>query len=401
MRKYAHPWDHEGMPRVNERTNRDGTVTYFVRTRRADGKQTSERFSTKREAEQFAKRVAIIGGPAAIAERARRDHMADEYVPTLAEWLAEHVRRLTGVTDRTKLDYLAIGRRTFLPTLGERPVDTITRGDVADLINGLERQGLSAKTISNTHGLLSAVMATAVIEQHIDANPCHRMRLPRSREVERRDERFLTHAEYARLIGQIPERWRALVVTMFGTGLRWSEVTALEVRDVHVHTTPPTLRVTKAWKATPGRPLQIGPPKSAKSRRTVMLPRQVVDALTPLLDRPGPSLLFTAPQGGIVRHGSWRDRVWLPACRRASLASPHVKGEPYDGPRIHDARHTHASWLLEQGATIEQVQDQLGHESLLTTRKVYGHLQPAMRASLADAATRAMALAAGAPELEG
>ena len=83
-------------------------------------------------------------------------------------------------------------------------------------------------------------------------------------------------------------------------------------------------------------------------------------------------------------------RVWVEACKRAGLTSPM--------PRIHDARHTHASWLIEQGATLEMVQDQLGHESILTTRKVYGHLQPAMRSALAEAATRAMAM--GAPQIE-
>jgi integrase len=41
--------------------------------------------------------------------------------------------------------------------------------------------------------------------------------------------------------------------------------------------------------------------------------------------------------------------------------------------------------------SLEQVQDQLGHESILTTRKVYGHLQPAMREALQKAAEAALA----------
>jgi integrase len=227
------------------------------------------------------------------------------------------------------------------------------------------------------------------------------MRLPRSRETERRDERFLTHEEYHRLLAQIPSEHRALVITMFGTGLRWSELTALQVRDV-TPGNPPTLRVTKAWKSTPGRSRQVGPPKSTKSRRTVMLADQVIEALGPLLDRPGDDLLFTAPRGGPIYHGWWRARVWVPACQRAGLASQPVAGRRYvyDGPRIHDARHTHASWLIEQGASLEMVQDQLGHESILTTRKVYGALQPAMKAALAEKSTRAMAMGAPTPQIE-
>jgi integrase len=385
------------VPSVNSRTLKSGRTVYFVRTRNALGKQTSERFDTKREAETFAKRVERIGGPAAIAERARKDRADSDYVPTLAEWLPQHIEQLTGVTDRTRLDYASMAARTFMPILGDTPLDGIDRAAVAKCINALDAKGLSAKSIANAHGLLSAVMASAVLADHVGTNPCHKMRLPRSRETERRDERFLTHAEYYRLLEQIPAAHKPLVITMFGTGLRWSELTALEVRDV-ILGNPPTLRVNKAWKSTPGRAREIGPPKSTKSRRTVMLPTQVVDALTPLLDRPGDALLFTAPRGGPIYHGWWRARVWVPACQRAGLASPRVEGKRYvyDGPRIHDARHTHASWLIEQGATLEMVQDQLGHESILTTRKVYGALQPAMMSALAEAATRAMAM--GAPE---
>jgi integrase len=382
------------VPKVITYRAKDGTTTYRVRVRDALKRQTTETFNTKREAERFALLVKAEGGPAAIAMRARRDTASTEYVPSLREWLPQYIEQLTGVTDRTRLDYAAMAKRTFLPILGDLPLDAIDRSAVAKTINKLEAQGLAAKSIANAHGLLSAVMGSAVMADLIPTNPCHRMRLPRSGEHERRDERFLTHEEYGRLIAAVPEAHRPLVVLLFGTGLRWSEATALQVRDVTLGS-PPTLRVVKAWKSTPGQPRQIGEPKSKKSRRTVMLARQVVEALEPLLDRPGDELLFVGARGAPVYHGSWRDRVWVPACIAAGLATPkpaprsRVKWT-FDGPRIHDARHTHASWLIEQGASLEMVQDQLGHESILTTRKVYGHLQPAMRNALAEAATRAM-----------
>lgn len=388
------------MPTVNERTNKSGRTVYFVRTRDALERQTTETFGTRRQAEAFARRVSAIGGAAALAEKARRDRAGVEYVPTLAEWLPKHIAMLTGVTERTRIDYADMGRRTFLPLLGDQPLDAIDRAAVAELVNALDQRGLAAKSIANAHGLLSSVFSSAITEGLIESNPCHRMRLPRTREEERHDERFLTHEEYGRLYAAIRDDFKPMLVTMFGTGLRWSELTALEVRDV-VASLPPSIRVMKAWKYTPGKPLTMGPPKSPKSRRTVILPAQVVEVLRPAIDRPGSSRLFVGARGGTIHHGPWRDRIWVPACIKAGLATPRPdrkadekgwKAWTFDGPRIHDARHTHASWLIEQGATLEQVQDQLGHESILTTRKVYGHLQPAMRQSLADAATRALAI---------
>ncbi len=67
--------------------------------------------------------------------------------------------------------------------------------------------------------------------------------------------------------------------------------------------------------------------------------------------------------------------------------------------RIHDARHTCASWLLASGIPINYVQAHLGHESIKTTVDRYGHIMPAKRAALTQALSAA--LSASRPELVG
>lgn len=371
------------MPTAVEYVAKDGTRTWRVRVR-AHGRATSETFTgptAQRDAERFCRTVAAIGPDAAVDHRARQDTAAVDYVPTVREWLATHTEQLTGVTERTRLDYKAMAERTWLPMIGAVALDAIDAGTAAKVVNDLEAKGLSAKSIANAHGLLSGMFKTALRAGHVTQNPCEGIRLPRAREHERRDERFLTYDEYERLLEHVPAEHRPFVAFLFGTGLRWSEATALQVRDVRAGAKPPVVRVTKAWKATPGQRRQIGPPKSAKSRRSVILGDGVLRVVEHLLERPPESLLFATARGHAIHHGNWRGRVWAPAVAAAGLTPP---------PRVHDARHTHASWLLEMGASLEQVQDQLGHESILTTRKVYGHLQPAMQAKMHDYATRAL-----------
>jgi integrase len=368
------------MPKAVEYVAKDGTVSWRVRVR-AHGKYTSETFRSEALAVRFCNTVVAIGPDAAVDHRARTDPRDRDYVPTVAEWLERHVEQLTGVTERTRMDYRAMAKRTWLPHLGDVTLDVVDRETVARVVNALERQGLSAKSIANAHSLMSATFTSAALAGHIPVNPCMGIRLPRAREQDRRDERFLTYREYLRLLACFPREHRPLVAFLFGTGLRWSEATALQVRDVAGNARPPVVRVTKAWKSTPGKPREVGPPKSLKSRRSVILGQGVLTAIEPLLERAPDAFLFAAPKGGPLHHGNWRYRYWVPAITRARLIP---------APRIHDARHTHASWLLEMGASLEQVQDQLGHESILTTRKVYGHLQPAMRLAMADYATRAL-----------
>ena len=46
------------------------------------------------------------------------------------------------------------------------------------------------------------------------------------------------------------------------------------------------------------------------------------------------------------------------------------------GVHLHTLRHTHATYLIQQGADIVTVQRRLGHSSSRTTMDVYGHLLP-------------------------
>ena len=70
--------------------------------------------------------------------------------------------------------------------------------------------------------------------------------------------------------------------------------------------------------------------------------------------------------------------MWLPACDKAGLTDPR--------PRIHDARHAHASWLIAKGVPLTVIQARLGHNSIKVTSDTYGHLSPDIQRAAADAA---------------
>lgn len=382
------------MPKPERRVAKNGNVSWFVRFR-LDGRQTSEVFPTKKLADDFILKLRANGAHAAVRERAKRDIASTTYVPTLREWYEHVMTKLkSGITEGTRSDYDKIANRIMLPLLGDYPLDQIDRALDAQFIRALENAPrlnnrgnpsggfLSPKTIRQHHGLLSDLLNWAVREDKLTSNPCRAARLPRAGEQNADEARFLTHPEWEAIYKALPDSKKALPLFLVGTGLRWSEATALEVR--HVDLGRRTVRVVQAWKkAKKGGTRTLGPPKSNKSRRTVMLADQIAEALRPLIEgQPPDALVFRASRGGAIWGSSYHYRVWGPACIAAGVINPR--------PRLHDLRHTHASWLLEQGATIEQVQDQLGHEHLDTTRRVYGALQPSARAALQVAATAAL-----------
>jgi integrase len=125
--------------------------------------------------------------------------------------------------------------------------------------------------------------------------------------------------------------------------------------------------------------LRFGPPKTRASRRTVALPRAVVDELAAHLAPAGglaepEAFIFTAPQGGPLRVIAFRARVWRPATRAAGL----------DGLRIHDLRHTAVALWIAAGAGPKEVASRAGHTSVSFTLDRYGHLYPEADTALRD-----------------
>lgn len=392
-------------PTPRARTRADGSTAWQV-VFRHDGRQTSETFHSRRDAARFARDLETLGPATALDVLTAWQHATS--AATVAEYAAEHVESLSGVQPGTRRRYGAYIRRD-LGALGHLPLDAVTPDAVARWVNAMTATGASGKTIANKHGFLAAVFERAVARGDLPANPCAHTRLPRT---VREPMTFLTHGEFARFLDCFEPRWQPLVLVLFGTGLRWSEATALRVGDVDLDAA--TVTVNRAWKDGPGRTL--GPPKSARSRRTVTMPPEVRAVVAPLcVRRPADAWLFTNEAGGPVRHQTFHGGPWQAAVRVANgergpgpsttgrTRAPRRELAPLDPPlgkrpRIHDARHTCASWLLGGGAPMIVVQHHLGHESITTTSDRYGHLMPDAR--LAVSAVLSAALSSAVPQIE-
>lgn len=366
------------MRTVSQHRAQDGTTTYRVRYR-LGGKETSETFFRLSDAEMFRDILGNGKGErlaAALSWLEQRRNGAVVDTVTFGQWFEAYLGQLTGVTARTLGDYRSIHRR-YLSHLDPLPLVVLNRSHVTDLVNAMDRAGRAPKTIKQAVHMLSTCLQLAIDAGHITSNPCRGVRLPTLR-LGGTEPRFLSDEEFAALFDATGPHYRPLVAFLFGTGMRWSEATAVESR--HVNLRAGTVRVEQAWKRVPGNGIVLGPPKTAKARRTVNAAVIALGAVRPLLGKPR-DLVFRSGSGGPISHSNFYNNVWRPSCERAGL-NPH--------PRIHDARHTHASWLISDGQSIEAVQDQLGHESSETTRRIYAHLLPAVGVAVGRSASASL-----------
>ena len=126
--------------------------------------------------------------------------------------------------------------------------------------------------------------------------------------------------------------------------------------------------------------------------RVVRMPRSVAEEVAAsLAARPhSPEVLvFTAPwvgrSVGPISSGTASSQLSLPRTRQiAKLPKDRRPAALPDGLRFYDLRHTCASLLIAQGASIKAVQAQLGHATASITLDTYGHLFPSEMEALDD-----------------
>lgn len=172
---------------------------------------------------------------------------------------------------------------------------------------------------------------------------------------------FYTHEEAEAIVEAIErDSDRALVEMGFWVGLRPGELFGLHADRVH------WLRSKAEVTRVQTRKGLREYPKTVKSHRVVPIRPQTMKRLPALMVGRSPAApVFLTAEGHLIDDSNFRHRVWEPAIRRA--------GVRYLAPKF--MRHTAASWLVQDGVDLYEVQALLGHESFKTTQR-YAHLKP-------------------------
>lgn len=372
---------------IRERPKADGSITYAVLWRDAGtGKQTSYPCQSRAEADKFKRLIENNGNSLTAVEQILEKTVVGG--PTVAENMTRHVEMLTRAgPDQIKRYQNAI-KNYFSGKFGKMPVAAVEHEDVVHWVKDMQTKTykgkpLSAKTIANHHGLLSASMETAIRRKLRGDNPCKGVHLPRD-ESTREKMHFMSAAESLAVVRAHPARYQPLVAFLRATGARFGEATALLGRDFQLDAQQPTVRIEKAWKRDADDRFYVGPPKTRKSRRTVSLSPGLVSDLRPLVEAAGAEgLVFTTSYGGPIRHSTFYE-FWETALTSLGY------GASGERPRIHDMRHTHASLMLGAGMSPFELSRRLGHESIQTTIDRYSHLVPDAQFRAAEMAARAL-----------
>lgn len=347
-----------------------GPVHYRVRWRDPDGKQKSQTFPKRKLADDWAVKVEHgmrtggyidhIAGRVTVQSYAEEWRSAQAWKPSTAERIESNFRV------------------HLYEAFGDRQIGSLRRAEIKRWLLGLISDGTlgpnSAGVLAST---VSMMLATAVDDLVIPANPCLRIKLPKG---DRPPVVPLTVAQVQAVAAKIAPEWFAAIAVGAGVGLRSGEV--LGLTDDRVNWLGLTIRVDRQAVMLRGAPPGFGPPKTKASSRTIPIAESTSKVLAAHIEQFGlgrDGLIFHQEDGSMWRRQRFSEAVAAArdAVNKAGAEAALGKGVfvPED-MRFHDLRHFYASMLIHQGLSVVAVQRRLGHATASETLDTYSHLWP-------------------------
>ena len=269
-------------------------------------------------------------------------------------------------------------RLYVLPRFGQFHVTTIQRSQVKEFLGELSAKGeLSRNTLRLILCTLRVILNHAVEDGVIEHNPAEKLGRFTKTEKPKHQAEAMTRSEaqdfLASALELCPDVYPLFLMAL-RSGLRKGELIAIQWGDIQFgNNEDDTNRyIIVQHNCVYGK---FTTPKSKKSRR-VDLSRELRRALIQLRDKrmleafmKGKTsilneLVFPSKTGTVLDPSNLFHYHFLPCLEHAGLRRF----------RFHDLRHTFGSLLIQDGASLAYVKDQMGHSSIQITVDTYGHL---------------------------
>jgi integrase len=253
-----------------------------------------------------------------------------------------------------------------LPELGGTRLNGLTTSDLQGLVDHWQAAKQAPSTIRNSIKPLQAIYRRARSREGLAINPTRDLELPAPspKEVE-----IVAPEVAAELLATVPAGDRAIWATALYAGLRYGELRALRWSSVDL--AAGSIRVAESWDAKEG---SIAP-KTRTSRRSTPLPGVLLDVLMEHRMARG------EPAGDSLVFGS--DGVPFQAAVIYRRADRSWQDRSLGRLRLHQARHTYASFMIASGVNAKALSSFMGHSSIKVTFDLYGHLMPGTEAEAA------------------
>ena len=350
---------------VEARRTSPGKGTYYLRYKDADRKThhltlghttTMSLADARRRAKEEKAKIQLGADPRG-EEKARRACI------TVDEFFEGHYLPYVKPRKRSWQRDEELYRLRVKPLFGTKRLNEITLPQINALLEAIVREGLSQATADHHAKLLRQALNLAVEWDMLDRNPATGVRLFNP---DNRVEHYLDEAQLERLLTVLrthPNRNVCrIALFLLSTGCRLNEALSAQWRQID--------RGTRVWRI---------PAATSKSKRvrSVPLNDSALDVIGQLDTEGAFDHLFINRKTGLPFTTIMK--TWSRI--RAEAGVPFL--------RIHDLRHMYASFLVNSGRTLYEVQQILGHSDPSVTQR-YAHLSTESLQAAANSASVAI-----------
>jgi integrase len=345
-------------------------------TNPATGERIQPRVTASTKRELLQKEALIRAEFAAGGRLQSNDHTVAEY---LTSWLGS-----TKVKPATQAQWTRIVEQHIIPNgLGAIRLGALKHSHIQQFIDGRVAAGLSPNYVRVMHAILSIALRRAVRLEVLQTNPATGCDLPKKT----RDTLLCWTEEQIKyfLRATNDDEQQALWLLALTVGLRRGELVALKWRDIQMDRGTLTISRTMTTRVD-GSCFIADEPKSAASRRTIVLPAVCAAALKRRKALQNERRLqlgaLWSDDDAVFDNGVGAHYAYPHCLGRKFQSITHHLGLP--PIKFHGMRHSAATAMLRNGVPVHTVSHILGHSNPSITLNIYAHV-------LSDAQTDAAA----------
>jgi integrase len=308
---------------------------------------------------------------------------------TLAGWMGDWWQTID-VGDNTLFGYQGLARNHLLSRWGSTELTAITSADVAAWTRELSQRYRPA-TVTAIRKLLAMVLSDAVDNQLLAVNPVRPQRRGRGRTQPQPEKAWATEHQVltiaSRILTLAGPNQALLIITAAYTGMRWGELAGLRRDRCHLTGDRPRLTIdaeTGSLHEVNGQ-LEYGTPKTLSSVRTVTLPPFLAALLKAELQRTRSDVVFRTVRDKHLRRSTFQRRIWAPAVHGTTRPDSTIWREINPALTFHSLRHSHKTWLIEDGVPDVAQARRLGHRMDHKINDLYSHVADSIDVSLLNA----------------
>lgn len=224
--------------------------------------------------------------------------------------------------------------------LGDLYLSDITKNKIDSIASKKEKEGVKPASVNRMLALVRGILRRAANEwEWIDKVPMIRLRQEENKRI-----RWISREEAGQLIAALPPHLSAMVTFSLATGLRRANVTGLKWQDIDLIRRHALIH-----------------PDQAKAKKAIAVPLNE-DAVIVLRNQLGKHKEYVFAYQG-KRINQVNTKAWQKALHKAGI----------NNFRWHDLRHTWASWHIQNGTTLQELQ-LLGGWSSFDMVLRYAHL---------------------------